>query len=416
MSILQRYVLKEMLGPLGLGMLVFTFVFLIGQIFQLTNLLLNSGVPPSLALELILSMLPNICSYTIPMAVLLAILLGVGRLAADREILAIRTSGINLIKVFIPVIVGAGLISGGMIWLNQEIVPYLNLKFEDLKTQLLFEIISAVPPDKPTELDGGKGGVASTFLYEYREPGSGHLRGVRLHTRMDQTDATEEKREDLIKDEIRSLQGKKDASSKSRLVELRARLEEFAKFRRVQEALVFAHSGRIKADLDEQMITIELTSGTINVINSADPGAHDVVKFASLSKNIFPNLKQDEDGTFKKKPRAMGVAELKQQISREEKARKRNSLVAEFWRRQSVPLACIAFTLIGIPLAVYARPTGKAVAFAISFFLILIYYALLQTGLGLGENGSEFAVLAIYFPNLLLGAVGAALMYRMVMR
>ena len=60
LSILQKYVLREMLGPFVLGLFVFTFVFLITQLFRVLEVLLNSGVPAHLALELILSLLPGI--------------------------------------------------------------------------------------------------------------------------------------------------------------------------------------------------------------------------------------------------------------------------------------------------------------------------------------------------------------------
>lgn len=416
MSILQRYVLKELLGPLGLGMLVFTFVFLIGQIFKLTDLLLNSGVPAGLATELILSLLPNIFSLTIPMAILLAILMGVGRLAADREILAIRASGVNLVRVFTPIIIGSGVIAGIMMWANQTFVPYLNLKSADLRTQIAFTVLSAIPPDRAFTLEGSGSGPTSTFFYEARDEDSGQMKGVRIHTFLEQKDKALEKRSDRVKDRIRELQHKKDAKSQEELKRLRSELEKLTQMQTADEALILAQAGSMRADTAEQMISIELTSGSINILNPDDAASYDVVRFATLTKNIFPNVGKDDDGTFRKKPREMVTAELRQQIREETTAKKRNPLITEYWRRLSVPLACVAFALIGFPLAVYARPTGKAIAFGISFLLILIYYGLLQYGMSLGKTGNSLAVFAIFFPNILLSAVGAALMYRMVMR
>src|SRR5689334_139420 len=124
-----------MIGPLIMGLLVFTFVFLIGQIFRLTDIVLNSSVPGSLVGQLILLLLPGILSITIPMAVLVSILLGVGRLAADREILAIRTTGVNLMHICVPILMLAALLCAGMMFANQRMIPYLNRKSSDVRMQ-----------------------------------------------------------------------------------------------------------------------------------------------------------------------------------------------------------------------------------------------------------------------------------------
>ncbi len=416
MSILQRYVIKELLGPLGLGLLVFTFLFLIGQLFKLTDLLLNSGVPASLAGELVLSMLPGIFSITIPMAILLAILIGIGRLAADREILAIRTSGVNIAVVFLPVLIGATLIAGLMIWGNQAFVPYLNLKTADLRNQLVFEMLSAIPPDQAQSVDSGTGGPALTLFYESRDPETGEMNGIRVHTRLQKDDPELEEAEKETRSQMRHLQHATDETSRVELERLRSELERFAQRAEGEEALILARSGIMKANSEELMISMELTSGSINVVNSSDPASFRIIQFDGMTKNVFPNIGMDDEGTYKRKPNMLSVAELKESIQQERSNKKRNGLVTEFYWRHSVPLACIAFAFLGIPLAVYARPTGKAVAFAISFLLILVYYGLLQYGVGLGKAGSGMAVFAIFFPNLLLTAVGATLMYRLVMR
>jgi len=90
LTILQRYVLWELLGPFFLGLGVFTFVFLVGQLYRLIDLLMTSSASPLPVAELILALLPGILSITTPMALLVTILLSIGRLAADREIIAIR--------------------------------------------------------------------------------------------------------------------------------------------------------------------------------------------------------------------------------------------------------------------------------------------------------------------------------------
>ena len=406
--------MKELLGPFGLGLLVFTFIFLIGQVFRLTNLLLNSGVSARLAGELVASLLPNIITLTTPMAILLATLMGVGRLAADREILAMRTSGVNLFSVFFPVLLAAGAVSGGLAWANRDAVPYLNLKSSDLALQVAFQALSSIEPDLPYPLDAG-GDQKSTLFYDARETNTGRMLGVRMHTAQQEERSTSTTmRGERLKERIRALQGATGPAEKAELATLRIENERLRTEQGGNEALVTARTGTLSADLENRLIRIELTSGSLLVVNSGDGAASQLVRFSTLVKNVAPDIGQDENGGVKRRPREMPLAEL----TRTEKSgvRTGRAMTTEYHRRHSLPLACLTFAMIGLPLAVFTRPTGKAVAFALSFGLIFIYYGLLNYGLSLGTSGSPLAPAAIMAPNVLLGGVGAILMARVVRR
>lgn len=425
-----------MLAPLGLGLLVCTFVFMIGNLFRLVEESINNGLSPLLIIQLIITIMPGIMSITIPMSVLVAVLLGIGRLAADREILAIRMNGINLMHICFPLLVLAGLLSGLLIYANHNLVPYLNLCSVDLATQAASRMLSSVPPDEFHELDAGKGGPSSVFFFDFRDEKTGEMRGVNIRTQMEVGDSEEQKKQDEEKKAaLRAKAGltsgglkRKDGlSSASR--QLKAQLEKEKaqldkdKQSRVRELLIVADRGRIVADIPKRLIEVHLTSGSIHAINPDKPEAYTIVGFETFTKGITP--KEPET-----KPRQMSMAVLRQKMldikkevkqakdsSKRKELRKRlGSFSVEYWQRFSIPLACLAFALIGIPLAVYVRPTGKAIAFAISFLLILLYYGLLQYGESLGRTGNSYAPFAIFFPNILLSVVGSWLLYRMVMK
>src|SRR5258708_23421996 len=94
MRILSRYILKEFLANLLLGLVIFTFVLLLDHLFELADLLLNKGVGLWLTLKLLFLLLPSSLSLTIPMSTLLASLLTFGRLSESNEITAVRASGL----------------------------------------------------------------------------------------------------------------------------------------------------------------------------------------------------------------------------------------------------------------------------------------------------------------------------------
>src|SRR5262252_10826648 len=102
MGTLDRYVWKELVPPLAIGVGVFTFFLFIDRIYQLTNLVITKNVPFHLVLSLLMFMLPAFLSLTLPMALLVAVLLVCGRLAADLEVSALKAAGVSPLRLFRP--------------------------------------------------------------------------------------------------------------------------------------------------------------------------------------------------------------------------------------------------------------------------------------------------------------------------
>ncbi|MGC8741332.1 MAG: LptF/LptG family permease [Candidatus Sumerlaeaceae bacterium] len=406
--------MKELLGPFAMGLGVFTFVFLVGQLYRLIDLLMTSGASPKLVGELILSLLPGILSLTTPMALLVAILMSVGRLAADREILAMRMSGINLMHIFTPILAVAALLSGVMIAANYSFVPLLNLRATDLATQIEFNVLSSIPPNRFFELDTSTEGQSSVFFFERRNPKTGEMEHVNIKTTMQEEPTPEElAREKELKEKIVKLAQTKDPSLKREVQRLRKQMDEARRARHVRESLIAANRGQIKADIGARLITLELINGSIHYVDTNQPTNYYMIRFDQLTKGIRPRMSRTEEGSYEKTPREMSVPELRKKMR---EGIKPGRYSTELLQRFSIPLACIAFALIAVPLAVYVRPTAKAIAFGISFLLIFLYYGLLNYGISLGKTGSSAAAFAMFFPNILLALIGSLLMYRTVMK
>lgn len=397
---------------MGLG--VFTFVFLVGQLYRLIDLLMTSGASPLLVGELILSLLPGILSLTTPMALLVAILMSVGRLAADREIIAVRMSGVNLMHVFTPILIVATILSALMIAANISLVPHLNLRATDLATQIEFNVLSSIPPNRFFELETSKEGQSSVFFYERRNPSTNEMEHINIKTTMEEELSAEDlARERELKEKTKKFAQTKDPALKREVAKLKRAVEQAQRSRRVRESLIAASHGEIKADIAARLITLELTNGSIHYVDVDRPTNYNIIRFQHLTKGIRPRMSRTEEGAYEKTPREMTVAELRQKIGESIKSGKYRT---ELFQRFSIPLACLAFALVAIPLAVYVRPTAKAIAFGISFFLIFLYYGLLNYGITLGKTGSALAAFAIFFPNILLALIGSLLMYRTVMK
>ncbi|MFA7535765.1 MAG: LptF/LptG family permease [Desulfuromonadales bacterium] len=101
---IYRYILQEITAPAGLALFVFTFILLMGRILKLVEMVINKGVPLANIVTLFTSLLPAFLVITLPLSFLLGVLLGFGRMSADSEITALKSSGISLYKMLIPVL------------------------------------------------------------------------------------------------------------------------------------------------------------------------------------------------------------------------------------------------------------------------------------------------------------------------
>lgn len=129
MKILRTYLLKEHLGPFVVTLGGLTVVMLVGNIIKFAELVIAKGVSLWDILRLLLYLIPYLFSFTIPMACLIAVVLAFGRLSTDYELIAMRASGIAPARLIFPLLVVGLLISGGVLTLNDRVIPAAHLAF-----------------------------------------------------------------------------------------------------------------------------------------------------------------------------------------------------------------------------------------------------------------------------------------------
>ena len=133
MKILTRYILKEMLAPTALGFAFYTFIILMRQLFDLAGMIIKRSLPASTVLELLWLSLPNIIVLTIPMSLLFGILIAVGRLSADSEIISMRALGISTRMIYRPVFIFSFLMFLLNFYLMNVLLPWGNTRLQALR-------------------------------------------------------------------------------------------------------------------------------------------------------------------------------------------------------------------------------------------------------------------------------------------
>src|SRR5215210_1752654 len=106
---IDRYILKEIILPFVLGLVVLTFLLELPIVLKNAEALVAKGVEWSIIVRALLALLPSQLSLAIPMSVLLGILVGLGRLSADREFVALQACGVSVVRLLRPLLFFAAL-------------------------------------------------------------------------------------------------------------------------------------------------------------------------------------------------------------------------------------------------------------------------------------------------------------------
>jgi len=415
MKKLHKYILVETFVPATLGLVFFTVLLLINKLFRMIEFLINKNVGLNLLGELMVSLIPVILGFTIPMGFLVGVLVAYGRLASDNEILAIKTSGISLVTIYIPIIIISIVLSGLLIAMNYNFIPNLLYKTTDILYQIEFKVLSSIQPRK--FYDDLTGGEADLTLYcADKDPVTNELKGLNIKIASSLSDvqkATASKKKKKIEDAYleEALKIKKKEMRKSKEVAEKKEGEK-KKDGKNKDILILAARGKVESDLQNKSIQLRLSNGSIHLLSQSDKSENDIVFFDEFIKILKPKIGTIKDGRFVKPPEQMSIPELRKEYKiLPPDIKIARKIKREIHERFSFPLACIAFALIGMPLGVFIRPSGKSYGFAISFALLFIYYVFAKWGATLLEQNIPIGMLAIYSPNILIGMIGIFLIW-----
>src|SRR5204863_9654252 len=137
--ILDRYLVREIVPPLLLALLGLTFVLMLPPIMQSLANLIAKGVAWTVIVRVLVTLLPQALSVTIPMALLYGILFGLGRLSADREFVALQACGVSIFHVLRPIALLAGLASAATAYETIIALPDANQSFREIT----FDIVAS---------------------------------------------------------------------------------------------------------------------------------------------------------------------------------------------------------------------------------------------------------------------------------
>src|SRR4051812_42653228 len=137
MKILTRYIFKEMLGPTALGFAFYTFIILMKNLFDFAGMIIKRSLPAATVGRLLFLSLPHIVVLTVPMSLLFGILIAIGRLSSDSEIIAMRALGISTRTIYRPVFFFSFVVFLLNLYLMNWVLPRGNRQLKGLQAEVM---------------------------------------------------------------------------------------------------------------------------------------------------------------------------------------------------------------------------------------------------------------------------------------
>ena len=374
MRIIDRYIIREITVPFLLGLAIFTLILLVARILRLVELVVNRGVPFAQVVELFSFILPSFLEVTVPMAMLLAVMVALGRLSADSEIIALRSTGISLLQIARPIAV----VAGGTFLVALTLSLFARPWGNQLLREGLFEIakVRASAGIRPKIFTDDFSGLI-LYVDEVVPPGN-VLEGILISGRFDPA---------------QTVAGNTGGDEPT--------------------TTVVAKAGVLVSDEDSHALTLRLYEGSLHSV-ARDGTAYHRTDFGSYDVTLDLNAALADLRSHEREPKEVPTGELlaSWRSGGGDASESSHLLEVELARRLSLPFACLGFAAIAIPLGIRPSSAARARSFAISLGLIFGYYLLLTLGESLAERRLLPSLLALWIPNLMLCGLASALYRR----
>jgi Predicted permeases len=359
--ILTRYILGEILSHTLIGLALFTFILFMPYLPNVLEMVVRNSSTFTDAAEIFLFTLPNLLRFTIPMSVLVGVLLGLSRLAADSEVIAMRASGLGIgFFVRVSSIVAAG---GTLIGLANSLylAPRANQAILDMQRAL--------------ETSQASYQIQPRVFYEDFKNFVLYVQNVRSGTGASNWDQV------FIADVS-------DPTA---------------------PRITTAASATVVSD-STQVLLMRLRDGAQHDITPGQPDEYNISSFATTDRPLeLAPQSGVRLGRLDTKIYALPIGELLQRIHEPDS----KPYLIELNNRFAFPIACIVLMVVGVPLGVASRRGGKSSAFVYTTLLVFFYYFLSSTGTALGKQNKVPAFVAVWSANLLFATVGIFLLWQM---
>jgi len=357
MKILDRYVFAEVFFTFLFGVMVFTILFISADLlFRMAKMMVEGGASFKVALSFLLNSLPQILVFTFPMSMLLACLLGFGRLSGESELVAMKASGISFPRIIVSAVVFSLLIAFLSFAVNNYIAPITTFNAQNILINYLMRSDTQIKENMVLRDRSADG--SDRLLYIRRiDNREGTMQGVFIHYFVNGKRTREIFAEEAV------WEGNTWYLTQPRTIEFAP--DESIKYESVSERAELPLLGSPQELMKRQKNKEEMNLGELRA-----------------------KLKQ--------------YSQMKENVNKKDY----NELAVYYQQRYALPFTCFVFSLFGIPLGVRPQRTSKSIGLGLSLVFIFIFYLFMTIGTTVGVQGSLPPLVAAWLANLVFGGVG----------
>ncbi|MFA6899890.1 MAG: LptF/LptG family permease [Desulfurivibrionaceae bacterium] len=350
--LLYTYIATEILAPFFASFLIINAILFLGRLVPLLNVIFDFGVSTGDFLRLCAYMLPKLMMFSIPMASMTAVIVAITRMVNDNEIMALKATGIGLVRLLPPVIVIALSTSLLTYFSAATLIPQGTLAMKTLFMQMATEKI-----DKGIQAGQFSEGLSNVVLYI-----------------------------DAVDPQTRQWQGVYVSDMRHGDTPL----------------TIVAKTGSLAAHPENMLITLTLADGTLH---RASDNITQTIRFDRYQINLPIKAPTEVAGTSVTEVGKNGLNQkqlLEQVAAHGQKSPTGLSLLIEYHTRMALPMGGFILTILGLPLAMLARPGSRPLGVPLGLLLFVFYYVLFTAGRASAESGHLPVAIGIWLPNILL--------------
>ncbi|HEY1084006.1 MAG TPA: LptF/LptG family permease [Prosthecobacter sp.] len=388
--IFDRYLARQVGMATLMGVALLSGVMVLGNLYkQMDELLGNTALPVGVMAEFVALVIPFSLIFTIPWALLTAILLVFGRLSADNELVSLRMTGMSMTRICAPVFALAIVLSGLCLWVNVSLAP----SAKDRMKRLFYDVAIKNPETLFQE-----GQVLE------------RMPGYRIYT-------SKRDGKDLTDLHILQITGQH------------------------VDSYIHAKSAVIETQKDKLDFTMLLKEVNIEILKEKDHGQPPQAQAQAADATATPQKKSwtpPRPPAFKVLPIQFPLSEMQKEVVRVNASMKASSALAEevkTWKdsmtgealtpvqrslsltelskRYSFSMACFTFALVGIPLGVTAQRRETSSGFALSLATATVYLVFIILADTLNDKPAAMPHLIMWVPNVLFLGMGGWLFYKL---
>ncbi len=353
------YIASEIVPPFLFGLMAFTIILLIARLLKLVDMVVTRGVSFAQIGKLFALILPTFLESTVPMALLLGIFLGLGRLASDHEILALKASGVSPVQIVWPVAAIALVVSVVALIITTQVRPAANTAMRKALYNIAKSRVTSELKEKVFNDDFPK---ILIYIEELVPPGE---------------------------------------TAKGVLIVDRRRAD--------REQEIFGKVAFIFSDEESQTINFRLFEGTVYEREVKRPG-FSRTRFNTYDFKLDPTEVLGPARPQDPSPKEMSLRRLRRAIQLKQEQGERFTVeLMELHLRFSFAFAPLALALLAVSLVLVPTRSraSRSWGFALCLTWLLVYYGLLSAGKALGSRELLPAALAAWLPNIVLALIAA---------